>query len=397
MDAPRILVLTTSFPSTEDDWAGIFIAKLLKALQRRGYGVTVLAPSDGVVYGRRTVHGVETIRFPYFLPRSLERLARGAGGIPENLKVSALARLQLPFMTACFLAQTLRWIRGRDLIYANWIGAGVVGAAASKITGKPLVVSYRGDDGYLARDRPVWRFFTRRVSNRASITAPVSAEIGRILIDLGIDAGKVRVPQFGVDTEMYHPAEGDRSPSETVEILFVGSLIPRKGLQDLIAALDDPWLRASVRLTVVGDGFYGPELRRMGERLGLNDLIEWKGILPPNKTAERMRQSDLLCLPSSMEGRPNVVNEAMASAIPVVAARIGGIPDMVIEGETALLYESGNVEELREHLKQLVGSADLRRRMGRAGLEFLRKSGVSWDATAAEFDEIFREVLGRRG
>ncbi len=94
-----------------------------------------------------------------------------------------------------------------------------------------------------------------------------------------------------------------------------------------------------------------------------------------------------------MEGRPNVVNEAMASALPVIATRIGGIPDMVEEGQTAFLHDPGNVEELREHIRTLVADRELRNKMGKAGHEFLIKSGVSWDSTAEEFDLLFSRLM----
>ncbi len=74
----KVLVLTTSYPSHEEDPSGVFIAKLLAAIHRRGYSIKVVAPSDGTFYGRRKIGGIETVRFGYFWPRSLERLTRGA-------------------------------------------------------------------------------------------------------------------------------------------------------------------------------------------------------------------------------------------------------------------------------------------------------------------------------
>ncbi len=120
----RILVLTTSYPSDHADPSGIFIAKLIAALHRRGYDLKVVAPSNGVFHGRRLLDDIETVRFAYFFPRSLERLCAGAGGIPENMTKSLLARLQVFPMMLAFLFRTLLEARGCDLIYANWLGAG---------------------------------------------------------------------------------------------------------------------------------------------------------------------------------------------------------------------------------------------------------------------------------
>ncbi len=392
---PRLLALTTSYPSDEDDPSGVFIAKLLRAIKDRGYPVKVVAPSNGSFYGRRSLDGIDTVRFGYFRPRSLEKLTRGSGGIPENMERSFLARLQLLPMMAAFLYIALREAGDTEIVYANWLGAGIIGALVNLFTGRPFIVSFRGDDGYLARDRLFWRVLTKWVSRRSSVIAPVSGEILRIMLDLGLPAEKCHLPRFGVDTEMFHPTSSPRDPGEDVRLLFVGSLILRKGLHDLLEALSDPALDR-VRLIVVGDGPLASRYAALCNRFGLRNRTEWKGAVSPAEVARLMRSSDLLCLPSYMEGRPNVVNEAMASALPVIATRIGGIPDMVEEGETAFLYDPGNVEELREHIRTLVADGELRNRMGRAGHEFLISSGVSWDSTAEEFDLLFSRLMEQR-
>jgi len=389
---PKILVLTTSYPSDADDPSGIFIAKLLAAVKRRRYRVKVVAPTNGTFHGRRELDGIETVRFGYFWPRSLERLTTGGGGIPENMAESFLARLQVLPMMLSFLIVSLIEVRGCDLIYANWLGAGIVGALINRLTGKPLVVSFRGDDGYLARDRRVWRVLTRWVTRRAGIVAPVSGELMRIMRELGVPDDKCHLPRFGVDTDMFHPSSRKQEPRDDVEVLFVGSLIDRKGLHDLLNALADPDF-TRVRLTVVGDGPNKERLKAMAQRLGLAERIEWMGIVPPAEVARLTRTCDILCLPSYMEGRPNVVNEAMASGVPVIVTRIGGVPDMVKEGETALLFTPGDIEGLRQCLRPLVNDANLRSTMGRAGHEFLMRSGVSWDSTAEEFDLLFASLM----
>ncbi|MCA1962014.1 MAG: glycosyltransferase [Desulfomonile sp.] len=395
MPKAKILVLTTSYPSHEHDPSSVFIARLLAAIKRRGYDLAVIAPSDGTTYGAREIDGIETFRFGYFLPRSLERLTRTGGGIPENLAQSWLARIQLVPMMLIFLVHALRGARRADLIYANWLGAGIIGAVASLLTGKPLVVSFRGDDGYLARDRFVWRVFTKWVERRASVIAPVSGELVRILVELGVPETKCRLPRFGVDTETFHPPAEKKLRREHPTVLFVGSLIPRKGLHDLLEALACPDL-ARTTLVVVGDGYDRSRLVEMADRLGLSVRIEWKGTLAPGEVACEMRSADILCLPSSMEGRPNVVNEAMASGLPVIATRIGGIPDMVEEGKTALLHEPGDVQGLRQCLVALVHDPEARAQMGRAGHEFLKSSGISWDVTAEDFDAMFGSILVRK-
>jgi glycosyltransferase involved in cell wall biosynthesis len=389
----RILVLTTSYPSFEGDPSSVFIERLLLALARIGYELRVLAPSDGTFHGSRIVNGIETHRFGYFFPRSLERLTIGGGGVPENMSRSVLARLQLVPMMAMFTLKALVYAVRSDAIYANWIGAGLVGAVCKALTGRPLVVSFRGDDGYLARDRAVWGATCRFIGRMADMIAPVSAQLAEILIQVGVAADKVTAPRFGVDTEAFHPSANRTRDRGRFQLLFVGSLIPRKGVADLLEAVRGAEF-SETRLTIVGEGYLEESLRRFIHTHGMEGRVTMRGTLTPEETAAVMRESDALCLPSYMEGRPNVVNEAMASGIAVVSTDVGGVPDMVIEEETALLFKPGDVTTLRAHLLRLAGDPELCRRMGEAGLERVRALGLSWDDAARDFDAIFRRIEG---
>jgi glycosyltransferase involved in cell wall biosynthesis len=295
-------------------------------------------------------------------------------------------------MMLVFAGVALRYARDSDVVYANWLGAGVVGALINAFTGKPLIVSFRGDDGYLARDRLLWRVFTKWVIRRSSVVAPVSAELKEIMRALGTPEHKLDLPRFGVDTDMFRPAETARKDEQTVRLLYVGALVPKKGLQTLLEALTDPAFR-SVQLLVVGAGYYAAELKTMCNDAGLGERTRWTGSLPPAEVAETMRSSDLLCLPSFTEGSPNVIKEAMASGLPVLATRVGGIPELVDHGKTGLLFEPGDVADLGECLKVLVRDPCLRASMGAAGLESLREAGLNWDATAEDFDRIFSRAL----
>jgi hypothetical protein len=107
MSPLRILLLTTCYPSYDEDPSGVFLAKLAAAIRKRGHSLTVLAPSDGTYFGKLSVDKIETYRFGYFWPRSMLRLTRGSGGIPENMAKSWLARIQLYPMMTMFLLQSL--------------------------------------------------------------------------------------------------------------------------------------------------------------------------------------------------------------------------------------------------------------------------------------------------
>lgn len=388
----KVLLLTTCYPSHQQDPSGVFLDKLATALARIGYNVEVLSPSDGTAFGKLRVNCIKTFRFTYFWPRSLMVLTRGMGGIRENLTHSRLARMQLLPMMFLFLIHTLFQIRKYDLIYANWLGAGIIGAITNLLTSKPMVVSFRGDDGYLAKERFIWRILTRWVCRRASIVAPVSEGIREILLHIGVSGKKIVVPKFGVDLKLFQRNEHRISRADQVTVVFVGSLIRKKAPQDLIQAIKDPSLN-NIRLVIVGDGILRQELVKECERAVLTERVEWRGARSQDEVAAILSSGDILCLPSYTEGKPNVIKEAMASGLPVIATRVGGVGELVTDGITGLLFSPGNVIELRECLKKLAADINLRVKMGKAGLEKIRQEGASWDATAKDFDEIFRRAF----
>lgn len=387
----RILVLTTTYPNAENDWTGAFIRNLVVAIKNRGFDIEVLAPADGTYHGCRLIDGFPVFRFGYFLPRSLERLTKGAGGIPENINKSALAKIQIIPMMAIFVLRAIMASRRCDLIYANWIGAGLAGAIASCISRKPLVVSFRGDDGYLARDKLMWKLAAKCVIHQSSHLTAVSNELLDIMRGLGADSESLSVPRFGVDTSVFFPANEDSYRGDSVRIIFVGSLIPKKGLQDLICALSSPEM-SNVRLVILGDGYFGAELQKLAEEKLENEQVEWKGIIPPVDVARIMRESDFLVITSYTEGSPNVIKEAMATGLPVIGTRIGGIPDLVSNNETGLLYDAGDIKSLRECIRIMAKDRETRLKMGRLARKKLDELGLSWDLAAEDFDSIFSKA-----
>lgn len=154
--------------------------------------------------------------------------------------------------------------------------------------------------------------------------------------------------------------------SATIALLFVGNLIPHKGLQLAIRALSmvhaPTW-----RLFVVGEGPDEPAARVLATRLGVFDRVTFLGRRAAGEVEGIIGACDALVLPSSVEGMPYVILEAMACAKPVVSTRAFGIPEAVADGESGLLVEPGDVEGLSRALQEIIKDAALRERLGRAG------------------------------
>ncbi len=214
-----------------------------------------------------------------------------------------------------------------------------------------------------------------------------------------VDPSKVRIVPNGVDPEKYKSVVNQGALKqllgfgEAPVVLFVGSLIPRKGLPSLVeAAKQVVKTQPSTRFVIVGDGPLKTQLTGSLAAANLTGNFTFKSGLTEEELAAMYGCADVFVLPSIQEGQGIVLLEASASEKPVVAFNIGGVNEVVINGETGLLASRGSVDELTEALQKLLGDADLRRRMGSAGRRFVVEN-FTWDVCAQKMLEVYREAL----
>lgn len=151
-------------------------------------------------------------------------------------------------------------------------------------------------------------------------------------------------------------------------LVCVGRLSPEKGQAGLIAALAEARKRRpDLRLTLVGDGPEGDRLHMQVIAAGMTDAVHFAGRLDEAATLATIAAADMLVLPSFMEGLPVVLMEAMALGVPVIATRVAGIPELVRDGESGLLFDPADWAGLAEAVTTLAGNPDLRARLAAAG------------------------------
>ncbi|HEY7019206.1 MAG TPA: glycosyltransferase family 4 protein, partial [Gaiellaceae bacterium] len=279
-------------------------------------------------------------------------------GVLGNLRRHPWRGLLLPAMLGSFARAARKASRDADLVHAHWLPAGAVALA----TGKPFVVQLWGTDVELARRA---KQFARRVLRRARLTICASNALAEAAHELG--AKKVRVIPSAVEVP-----ERVGEPAEPPEVLFVGRLSPEKGILELVQAVN------GTTLVVAGDG---PLRSQVPDALGF---------VPHDELGPLYERAAVVAVPSHREGFGVACAEAMAHGRPVVASAVGGLLDLVVDGETGLLVPPRDVPALRAALERLVGDAELRRRLGEAGRERVRER-FSWpavtDATIAAYEE----------
>jgi glycosyltransferase involved in cell wall biosynthesis len=336
----KVVVLTTSYPRFAGDAAGRFVADAVERLRERGVAVEVVSPASFRHFG----------------------LAYGAG-VAGNLRRRPWLSLVLPFFLATFARAARRAGRDADVVHAHWLPAGAVALA----TRRPVVLTVHGTDVELARRaRPIARAIVGRMSVVLAVSNMLAEEVR------GLGARDVRVVPNGVELPETVGEEADPP-----QILFAGRLSREKGILELVeAARGHP-------LVVAGDG---PLRARVSHALG------W---LPPQELAALYARAAVVACPSHREGFGLACAEAMAHGRAVVAGDVGGLRDLVVDGETGLLVPPRDAGALREALERLLADPALRRRLGANARERVREL-CSWprviDATLAAYDDAVRRV-----
>jgi glycosyltransferase involved in cell wall biosynthesis len=216
------------------------------------------------------------------------------------------------------------------------------------------------------------------------VVAPVSHELERTLAEVAPKANFVVVPNT-VDTGVFTPPP--ERPRET-RLLNVAALAEKKGHRFLLDALAD---LPGARLDIVGDGELRAELEERTRALDLEDRVRFLGELPRDDVAALMRAASLFVLPSLAENLPVVLIEAMASGLPAVATRVGGVPEM-LDADAGELVEPGDTAALTDAIR--TASA---REFDPGVLADRARARWSYAAVCARWTEIYEELPSRRG
>lgn len=288
-----------------------------------------------------------------------------------------------------------------EIVLAYWLYPEGYGAAwAARRLGVPCVLGSRGSDLRRPPDL-LSAWLMRRTVRSGAFLLTVSEELRQRALALGVPADRVQAIPNGCRTDIFHPADRSEARRElgvgqdAEIILFVGHLIETKGVFELLEAFRRlAQQRTKLELVLIGEGSQSVLLRQMAEESRLVGRIRFEGGRPASQVARWMAASDLLCLPSHTEGYPNVIVEALSSGRPVVAANVGGIPEL-IDGGCGEMVEPKNVDSLVGGLEKVLNSsweADL----------IARRSNRSWDDVGDETYEVCRRVYleatgGRKG
>ncbi|MFL6232587.1 MAG: glycosyltransferase [Thermoanaerobaculia bacterium] len=398
-----LLFLTQTYPRFEGDVAGPFIRDLARGLARGGDRVTVLTPHAPGVPAAWEESGVEALSFRY-APERHEVLGYGRS-LEADERVKAGAALAAPLYALAARRALRRLLRQRrfDLVHAHWIVPNGVVAAAAGLR-LPFAIGLHGSDVFLAEKKGV-RLLARWALSRARLLTGCSPELVDRVRALGFPAERSRVIPYGVDVAAFSPAPERRAlwrerlgvPDAAPLLLGVGRMATKKGFQVLMEVL--PALlggHPELRVVLAGGGDLLDRFRAAARPWG--DRVQLPGPVLRDTLPDLYRAADLFVLPAvhdgkgNVDGQPNVILEAMASGLPVVASGVSGVPLAVADGRTGRLVPERDPEALLGALRELLADPARMREMGERGRR-KAEAELTWDAVAARYREGYDMVL----
>jgi glycosyltransferase involved in cell wall biosynthesis len=335
-----ILVLASTFPRWAGDPEPGFVHELCKRLSLE-HRVIVLCPHATGALSAEVLDGVEVVRYRY-APEKWEILVN-SGGIISNLRRKPLLALLLPGFVffQLWIAMRLARLHRVSAIHAHWlIPQGLIAALVSRMFSQkiPFVVTSHGADLYALRGR-LMNLLKRFVIKRADAITVVSAAMRLDIARLEVEMSKVTVQPMGIDFEnRFTPcATAERSSNE---ILFVGRLVEKKGVNYLLEAMPAIYAaKPSVRLTIAGFGPEEASLREQVRRMRLDEVVHFLGAVQQTDLPALYRRAAVLVAPfvrasnGDVEGLGLVVGEAIGCHCPVVVGDVPAVRDVIAADE----------------------------------------------------------------
>ncbi|WP_416896249.1 MAG: glycosyltransferase family 4 protein [Minwuia sp.] len=377
-----------------------FIAQEIRALEQRGLPITLYSlrhPTDTSVHPVHREIEAPVHYLPEYLKDEPDRVkaaiaaCRSMSGYGDLLALwerdfardattNRVRRLGQAFVLAAELDPAITWLHAHFL----HTPASVTRYAAM-LRGLPWSVSAHAKDIWTSPD---WE--KREKLEDCAWAVTCTRANAEHLASLA-PADRVECVYHGLDLSRF-PVPGANAANDVPVIVSVGRAVPKKGYDDLLAAL--ALIERPFRFIHIGGGGLVDDLKTQAAELGLADRIEWRGAQPQEAVLQAYREADIFALASRItddgdrDGLPNVIVEAQSQRLPVVATAVSAIPELIRDGETGLLVPPKDPTAMAAVLTRLLDDPDLARRMGAEG-EITVRRDFDLDACIGRLAERF--------
>ncbi|UCD16575.1 MAG: glycosyltransferase family 4 protein [Candidatus Zixiibacteriota bacterium] len=356
--AHKVVILGYSYSRHTSRWA--------RAIRDEGYDVTVISCSG------QPIDGVETIIY-----------GKGPGSAGDYFRY--LQRVQI----------RLRQLKP-DLIHAfQATGYGHWGAIRGLC---PKLLTALGSDIMITARKSLWhRWYVGSIVKKYDrFTSPSIFLRNTMEAIYPAVRGRIEVVTFGVEVPDRYKEHHAVTPVRLVYMKLLRSIYgPDVLLHALVQLKAD---RVPVRLDMYGYGRETAGLKKLTKKLGLESVVTFQGWIDQEQVMARYLDCDIMVMPSRSESFGVAAAEASAAGLPVVATAVGGVPEVVLDGETGLLVPPEDPHRLADAIRRLAEDVDMRRKFGEAGREYVSEH-LQWDKSVKQMMNLYRELLdgGEKG
>ena len=374
----RILMLTDYFPPHSGGGVEVVVDQLSHGMVERGHQVSVLTLRTRGGKRREATGNLTISRLPAIDLTGL---------IGVQLVVSLHA---IPALISELRTFKPDLIHVHNLFFRNSEAAAVI----ARFNSTPLLLTMHLGDmggGFTAvkalttlYEKTVGRCIVRSADRITGVSAAVASHAGV----LGASSSLVQVIPNGVDTSIFYPSE---SVPDTPTVLAVGRLVPNKGMDTLIKAVPEVLARVQeAKFVIAGAGPMDSSLRKLTESLGVGDSVEFLG--HRSDVPDLLRGATVFARPSTLEGMPLTVLEAMATGLPVIATRVGGTPELITDGENGFLIPVGDSHALAEAILDVLSAPERSSRMGQRNLQIVQIE-YTWERVINRTEALYQEMV----
>ena len=391
----KICHIVSTFPRSEDDPEVPWLVELLKHLKNKNLDIKVFAPAYRGLKDHE-ISGIPVKRFRYFFKR-FETLTHeeGATNKMRNPLYLLLPGFYLFFGSIAFLKYCKK--ERFDLIHVHWpMPHAIFGYLAKKAKKIPFVSTFYTAEIVLTnRVEPLKTMLRKLLRHSAKIIAISSYTRSELQKITGLDSSII---PYGSSLPPVEINRSTKKASDKWGLLFVGRLIERKGVNYLLQAIPLLVNDYEIELHIVGSGNQLNHLKDLAHQLGIADRVIFEGRVPNSTLKELYEKCDIFVLPSIVDSRGEteglgvVLLEALSYQMPVVASNVGGITDVIKDGETGYLTKQKDLQSLANKITTVMENHEKSLMISEAGLKY-SSDYFSWDRITNEIKTIYSDTI----